>query len=509
MHFNQSVANVNLIPESPTGASASALLSLPNDRSYSLRSFLESSSAHESLAHTHDAPSTFTTFSSYPSPHAPPPCLNNDSALSAGALSASRFLSSSICRIISAYASLFPLLFSPALATGVIVSAIAADAASATHARANAPSSAPRRRVVVARVVVVARLARVFVALVAPVVARVVVVVVVIAIAASRRVASRSVVAAARRRDRDGPDKETRASPIADAHVDAATRGRRRRRRRARAARIAPSAMARAAPAPATAPATARARARTEARGDGGARRSVAARARRARARATVGAVVDDATTRASGAGDAEGARRGRDARDYWFPVCFSANLRDKDALVTFDLFNVPWVLFRGRDGEVGCVKDECCHRACPLSLGKVVDGRVQCPYHGWEYETNGECVKMPSCSFLKNVFADELRVIERDGMIFVWAGESDPADFVGPEAAYESWDEDVYEANEPGMFTTGEGFVTMAEVIADVKLDSDVVVERLLDITERARREPVSVKNRGRGATRRWTARG
>jgi chlorophyllide a oxygenase len=211
--------------------------------------------------------------------------------------------------------------------------------------------------------------------------------------------------------------------------------------------------------------------------------------------------VVDDATTRASGADGVDGARRTRDARDYWFPVCFSANLRDKDALVAFDLFNVPWVLFRGRDGEVGCVKDECCHRACPLSLGKVVDGRVQCPYHGWEYETSGECVKMPSCSFLKNIFADELRVIERDGMIFVWAGESDPADFVGPEAAYESWDEDVYEANEPGMFTTGEGFVTMAEVIADVKLDSDIVVERLLDITERARREPVSVKSRGRSA--------
>jgi chlorophyllide a oxygenase len=330
---------------------------------------------------------------------------------------------------------LFPLLFSPALATGVIVSAIAADAASATHARANAPSSSPRRRVVVARIVVVARLARVFVVRTARVVVVVVVVVVVIAIA--RAVASRSVVAR---------------------------------------------------------------RARAEARGDAG-RRSVAARARRARARATVGAVVNDATTRASGARGVDGARRTRDARDYWFPVCFSGNLRDKDALVAFDLFNVPWVLFRGRDGEVGCVKDECCHRACPLSLGKVVDGRVQCPYHGWEYETNGECAKMPSCSFLKNVFADELRVIERDGMIFVWAGESDPADFVGPEAACESWDEDVYEANEPGMFTTGEGFVTMAEVIADVKLDSDVVVERLLDITERARREPVSVKNRGRGA--------
>jgi len=215
-------------------------------------------------------------------------------------------------------------------------------------------------------------------------------------------------------------------------------------------------------------------------------------------------------TTRAAATEEARGAeatgeaRATRDARDYWFPVCFSKDLRrDGGDMVAFDLFDVPWVLFRGRDGEVGCVKDECCHRACPLSLGKVVDGRVQCPYHGWEYETNGECVKMPSCSFLKNVFVDELAVIERDGMVFAWAGESDPADFVGARGAAESWDEDVFpeDVNAPGMFTPGEGFVTMAEVTADVELDSEIVVERLLDITERARREPVSVTSRGQSA--------
>lgn len=195
--------------------------------------------------------------------------------------------------------------------------------------------------------------------------------------------------------------------------------------------------------------------------------------------------------------------RARRDERDYWFPVCFSSALRfDKGASVPFDLFDVPWVLFRGKSGDVGCVKDECCHRACPLSLGKVVDGRIQCPYHGWEYETSGECVKMPSCRFLKNVYSDSLRVIERDGMIFVWAGESDPEDFIGAGSANagESWDEDVYEAGEEaGMFTPRDGFVTMAEVTADVKVDSNIVLERLLDITERARRVPVSVKNRQR----------
>ena len=200
---------------------------------------------------------------------------------------------------------------------------------------------------------------------------------------------------------------------------------------------------------------------------------------------------------------------KGRDARDYWFPVAFARDVRDKTSMATFDLFNVPWVLFRGEDGELGCVKDECAHRACPLSLGKVVEGRIQCPYHGWEYTTGGACVKMPSCKFLKDVVVNDLRVIERDGMVFVWPGASDPRDFIGmgddgaaaaSGGAEASWDEDVYEANGPGMFTPREGFVTMAEVTADVDLDSQVVVERLLDITERARREPVGILNRGAG---------
>jgi len=216
-------------------------------------------------------------------------------------------------------------------------------------------------------------------------------------------------------------------------------------------------------------------------------------------------AVVDGGSEIGAASTETMGVGRRRAERDYWFPVAFSSALEDKGKMLPFDLFDVPWVLCRGPNGEIGCVKDECAHRACPLSLGKVVEGKVQCPYHGWEFTTKGECVKMPSCRFMKDVVVDDLRVIERDGMVFVWAGDGDPDDFVGDSmgagAANESWDEDVYAASEPGMFTPRPGFVTMAEVTADVKLDSEVVVERLLDITERARREPVSVKNRAPSA--------
>ena len=109
--------------------------------------------------------------------------------------------------------------------------------------------------------------------------------------------------------------------------------------------------------------------------------------------------------------------------REHWFPVAFANDL-DGTTMIPFDLFNVPWVAFRDADGAAGCVKDECAHRACPISLGKLVDGRVQCPYHGWEYTTGGECVKMPSIKkLLPNVYVDAAPVVERDGLLYVWAG--------------------------------------------------------------------------------------
>ena len=64
--------------------------------------------------------------------------------------------------------------------------------------------------------------------------------------------------------------------------------------------------------------------------------------------------------------------------RANWFPVAFSKNVKF-DHMIPFDLFNVPWVLLRTKSGKIGCVKDECAHRACPLSLGTQVRKAVQC----------------------------------------------------------------------------------------------------------------------------------
>ena len=109
--------------------------------------------------------------------------------------------------------------------------------------------------------------------------------------------------------------------------------------------------------------------------------------------------------------------------KNFWYPATFSCQLQ-KDTPVPFELFGQPWVLFRNKFGEPACVRDICAHRACPLSLGKVIDGNIQCAYHGWQYDERGQCVSMPSTISCPNVGVSSMSCKEKDGFVLVWPGE-------------------------------------------------------------------------------------
>lgn len=114
--------------------------------------------------------------------------------------------------------------------------------------------------------------------------------------------------------------------------------------------------------------------------------------------------------------------------KNFWYPAAFASQLH-KDNPVSFELFGQPWVLFRNEAGEPACVKDECAHRACPLSLGKVIDGNIQCAYHGWQYNQQGRCVSMPSTVACPNIGVSSMACKEEAGFVLVWPGQ-------GPEPA-------------------------------------------------------------------------
>ncbi|XP_021743712.1 chlorophyllide a oxygenase, chloroplastic-like [Chenopodium quinoa] len=148
--------------------------------------------------------------------------------------------------------------------------------------------------------------------------------------------------------------------------------------------------------------------------------------------------------------------------KNFWYPVAFSADLKE-DTMIPMECFEEPWVIFRGKDGKPGCVKNTCAHRACPLDLGSVNEGRIQCPYHGWEYSTDGKCQKMPSTKLL-DVRIKSLPCFEQEGMIWIWPGSDPPA------------------ANLPSLLPP-EGFVIHAEIVMELPVEHGLLLDNLLDL--------------------------
>lgn len=59
-------------------------------------------------------------------------------------------------------------------------------------------------------------------------------------------------------------------------------------------------------------------------------------------------------------------------------------------------LLGVDIVLWMSQ-GKIYAMRDLCVHRGAKLSLGKVVNDCLKCPYHGWHYNDEGRCVHIPA----------------------------------------------------------------------------------------------------------------
>jgi phenylpropionate dioxygenase-like ring-hydroxylating dioxygenase large terminal subunit len=76
-------------------------------------------------------------------------------------------------------------------------------------------------------------------------------------------------------------------------------------------------------------------------------------------------------------------------------PVCRSSDVAEGQVVRT-RLLGDDWAVAR-IDGAVVAVVDRCPHRGSPLSAGCVVDGTIQCAYHGFRFAGDGRCVAIPA----------------------------------------------------------------------------------------------------------------
>lgn len=56
-------------------------------------------------------------------------------------------------------------------------------------------------------------------------------------------------------------------------------------------------------------------------------------------------------------------------------------------------------VLFRDKSGRLGLLADRCSHRGVSLVYGRVEERGIACAYHGWLYDTMGNCLDCPRLS--------------------------------------------------------------------------------------------------------------
>ena len=112
--------------------------------------------------------------------------------------------------------------------------------------------------------------------------------------------------------------------------------------------------------------------------------------------------------------------------RDQWYAILDSKELKVNKSIGVTRL-GEKLVLWRTKNGIVYCIFDKCCHRGASLSAGKVINDKIVCPFHGFNYDASGKVTLIPANG--KNNLVPEryhvnyYKVEEKYGIIWLWYG--------------------------------------------------------------------------------------
>ncbi|MSQ09958.1 MAG: aromatic ring-hydroxylating dioxygenase subunit alpha [Dehalococcoidia bacterium] len=122
------------------------------------------------------------------------------------------------------------------------------------------------------------------------------------------------------------------------------------------------------------------------------------------------------------------GTPMGNVLREYWLPLMLSSELPEPDAEPKrVRLLGEDLIAFRNTSDEVGLVANACPHRGASLFFGRNEENGLRCVYHGWKFDTEGNCVDMPNepaeSNFKHKIHIQAYTVRERNGVLWAYLG--------------------------------------------------------------------------------------
>ncbi len=109
-----------------------------------------------------------------------------------------------------------------------------------------------------------------------------------------------------------------------------------------------------------------------------------------------------------------------------WYPIALVEDIAPGP--VGIQVLGLSYVLWRSDDGSLTAAPDRCPHRESPLSEGRMVDGCVECPYHGWRFGAGGRCELVPSSPpgtpVPPKAHLNTVSVEERYGLVWLCPGK-------------------------------------------------------------------------------------
>lgn len=145
--------------------------------------------------------------------------------------------------------------------------------------------------------------------------------------------------------------------------------------------------------------------------------------------------------------------------RPFWYPVARIEDI-EKQMLISIELLETPLVI-ACLNGSWVALHDVCRHFQAQLSAGEIrqISGHgdcIMCPYHGWTYASNGQCVDIPQLDpnrdIPANAVVENYPIQEQYGLLWVCLEpeipnelpnlpDLDNNDFlVGPLRTYPAW---------------------------------------------------------------------